>query len=469
MNETSQPTDLFLPLTRQSRRPLCAQVEDQLRRAIRSGVLVPGTRLPSTRDLATQLDISRGVVVNAYAQLGAEGYLVLRPRSRARISDFGGPRSTPAEVTLGDQRPRFDFRLGAPDVSRFPRTVWVRCLRTALLAMSNADLGYGDERGVERLRAALAEYLGRVRGVVADPERVVVTSGYLQAQGLVCRALASTGRKRIAFEDPSDAEPRVSAARAGLEVVPIGVDEAGLRIDELERAVVDAVVVTPAHQFPTGAVLAPARRAALLEWLRRRDAVAIEDDYDAEYRYDRSPVGALQGLDPDRVVYAGSASKTLAPALRIGWLVVPRRLLGSVANEKLLADRGTARIEQHAFAEFLDRGELDRHLRRMRTRYRRRRDALVCALADELPDATVEGIAAGLHAAVRLTDDDDETAILEEARRRRIALGTIQQFAIEPTGGPPTILLGYAQTPEATIRAGVAEFADMVRALRRRS
>jgi GntR family transcriptional regulator/MocR family aminotransferase len=252
-------------------------------------------------------------------------------------------------------------------------------------------------------------------------------------------------------------------------VVPIEVDEAGLRLDKLERSGVDAVVVTPAHQFPTGVVLAPARRAALLAWARNHNAVVIEDDYDAEYRFDRSPVGALQGLDPDRVVYAGSASKTLAPALRIGWLVVPRGLLGSVANEKLLADRGTARIDQHAFAEFLDRGELDRHLRRMRIRYRRKRDTLVAALADELPEATVQGIAAGLHAAVRLTDDDDEAAIFAEARRRRIVLRTIQQFKIEPRKCPPTVLLGYTQIPEGAIRAGVAEIADMVRALRRRS
>ena len=235
------------------------------------------------------------------------------------------------------------------------------------------------------LRAALADYLGRVRGVVADPEHIIVTNGYTQGLGLVCHALAAAGAKRIALEDPSNPEDAVVAARAGLEPVPIAVDEAGTRVDELERAGADAVVLTPAHQHPTGVVLTGERRTALLAWLRETGAIAIEDDYDAEYRYDRAAVGALQGLDPEHVVYAGSASKTLAPALRIGWLVVPAALLEAVCHEKLLADRGTARIEQHAFADFLTRGELDRHLRRMRARYRGRRDALVEALSRGAP------------------------------------------------------------------------------------
>jgi GntR family transcriptional regulator/MocR family aminotransferase len=316
-------------------------------------------------------------------------------------------------------------------------------------------------RGVEALRAALADYLGRVRGVVADAERVVVTSGYSQGLGIVCHALAAGGASRIAVEDPSYPEQRLIIARAGLETVPVPVDDLGLRVDALPA--VDAVVVAPAHQHPTGVVLAPERRAALLKWLRDHDAVAIEDDYDAEYRYDRGGVGAIQGLDPDRVVYAGSASKTLAPALRLGWLVVPPALLGVIADEKILADRGTARIEQLAFADFLARGELDRHLRRMRARYRARNDAFVAALAAELPEAEVRGIPAGLHVTVRLPAGDDHDAIREEARRRRIELETLSDYGLRE---PPTLLLGYGQTPEPAIRAGVRELAAAVRAAR---
>jgi GntR family transcriptional regulator/MocR family aminotransferase len=466
VDETSQPVELLLSVARDDPRTLGAQIEDQLRRAIRDGALRSGARVPSTRDLSRQLGISRRVAVDAYSQLAAEGYLELRQGARPRVSENAAVAGAPPDAAARTAPPpRYDFRPHVPDVSSFPRTAWLRAIREALATITDADLRLGDARGVETLRGALADYLGRVRGVVADPDRVVVTCGYTEGLGLVCHALAAAGARRIAFEDPSQAEPRLIAARAGLEPVAAGVDDAGIRVDELEHAQVDAVVVTPAHQDPTGAVLSPERRAALVAWLRDRDAIAIEDDYDAEYRYDRAAVGALQGLDPDRVVYAGSVSKTLVPALRIGWLVVPPGLRDAVTHHKLLTDRGTAGIEQHALAGFLARGELDRHLRRMRVRYRARRDALVEALADALPEATVRGIAAGLHATVELPGGDDEHAILDEAGRRRIALATMSEYRVDATG-PPTLLLGYAPVPEAAIRAGVRELADAVRAAR---
>ena len=406
--------------------------------------------------------------MDAYAQLAAEGYLSLRQGARPRIADaVAAGRRADASAVTPEPRVRFDFRPSIPDVSTFPRAAWLRSLREALATASDADLGYGDPRGVEALRSALADYLGRVRGVVARPEQILVTNGYTQSLGLVCRALADAGARRIALEDPSNPEDALIAERAGLEPVPIAVDSAGTRIDELERSDADAIALTPAHQHPTGVVLTGERRTALLGWLGRRDAIAIEDDYDAEYRYDRAAVGALQGLDPDRVVYAGSASKTLAPALRLGWLVVPPALLEAVSREKLLADRGTARIEQYAFADFLARGELDRHLRRMRGRYRARRDALVEALSECLPEAAVHGVAAGLHVTVQLPDSDSEESIRDEARRRRVELETMSEFRPNAPGGPPVLLLGYAQMPEPTIRAGVRELAEAVRVARR--
>ena len=470
LDETSQPLELLLSVSRDGSRRLGSQIEDQLRRAIRDGALRPGARVPSTRDLARQLAVSRRVVVDAYAQLAAEGYLSLRQGARPRVSEAAAlaSGSEPA-ATRPPPRARFDFRPSVPDVSTFPRAAWLRSLREALATITDADLGYGDTRGVEVLRTALADYLGRVRGVVADPEHIIITNGYTQGLGLVCRALAAGGARRIALEVPSNPEDAVIAESARLEPVPIGVDEGGTRVDELECADADAVVLTPAHQHPTGVVLRGERRAALLAWLRKTGAIAIEDDYDAEYRYDRAAVGALQGLDPDRVVYAGSASKTLAPALRIGWLVVPPALLEAVQREKLLADRGTARIEQHAFADFLTRGELDRHLRRMRSRYRARRDALLDALADALPDADARGVAAGLHVTVELPDADDERAIREEARRRRIELETMTDYQPEVAGRPPALVLGYAQMPEPAIRAGIHELGEAVRAARRRN
>jgi GntR family transcriptional regulator / MocR family aminotransferase len=443
-----------------------AQIEEHLRQAIRTGALKPGARVPSTRDLARQLGVSRGLVVNAYAQLGAEGYLVVRQGALPRVSDaVAGDEAAEVEEAPAAAPPRYDFRPALPDVSMFPRDAWLRCVRKALAEMTDEDLRYGEPRGAPPLRAALADYLGRVRGVVATPGRFVITTGYRQSEHLVCQALADRGARRIALENPGHPEQRISAQRAGLEPVMIDVDDGGMRIDELEGANVDAVILTPTHQSPVGVTLSGERRGALLAWLRDRDAIAIEDDYDAEFRYDRAAVGALQGLEPEHVVYAGTVSKTLVPALRIGWVALPSRLVDAVAEEKRLADRTTAQIDQHAFAHFLTSGELDRHLRRMRVRYRSRRDALVAALAAELPEARVEGIAAGLHATVRLPEGDDELAIAEEAARRRVAIEVMAEYR-SGTAGAPTLLLGYGQISEPSIRPGIAALADAVRATR---
>jgi GntR family transcriptional regulator / MocR family aminotransferase len=463
LNETSQPLELLLSVSRDAGGTLGAQIEEGLRQAIRTRAVKPGAAVPSTRDLARQLGVSRRVVVDAYGQLAAEGYLTLRQGARPHVSDAPAAANGREPAPAPEPPPRFDFRPSVPDVSSFPRAEWLRATREALATMPDADLQYGDWIGLETLRQALADYLGRVRGVVADASRVVITSGYTQALTLLCHALAIGGARRIAIEDPANPEQLVIARRAGLEPVPIAVDEDGLRVQELGDE--DAVVITPAHQHPTGAVLSGERRAALLAWLRDRGALAIEDDYDAEYRYDRAAVGALQGLEPDRVAYAGSASKTLAPALRLGWLVVPPPLLEAIRSEKYLADMGTERIGQQAFAHFLERGELDRHLRRMRGRYRARRDALVQALADELPEATVKGIAAGLHVTVEIPGVD-ERALAEEAARRRIRFNTMLDYRDPAPPGPATLMLGYGQLAEPAIRAGVRELAAAVTSAR---
>jgi GntR family transcriptional regulator/MocR family aminotransferase len=465
MNESSQPTELLLSVSKDAPGTLGSQIEGQLRSRIRDGALRAGTALPSTRDLARQLGISRRVVVDAYGQLTAEGYLSVRQGARPRVAAPAvGTSPAPARPMPRTAELRFDFRPSMPDVTTFPRAAWARCLRNAATAITDADLSYGDPCGVEALRSALADYLGRVRGVVAATENVVITSGYTQALAVVCRALAQSGARRIALESPADPEYGMIAARAGLEPVPVAVDADGIRVDLLDAANVDAVVVTPAHQHPTGAVLSSARRTDLVAWLRAREAIAVEDDYDAEYRYDRAAVGAVQGLEPDRVVYAGSASKTLAPALRLGWLVVPSALLGAIRDEKLLTDRGTARIEQLAFTDFLTSGHLDRHLRRMRLRYGARREALVTALADDLPEATVHGIAAGLHLTVELPPGDDERAIRAAALERRIALSTMSDYG--ERSGPPTLMLGYGHLPEPAVRPGVRELANAIHAAR---
>ena len=442
---------------------LRAQLEDQLREAVRAGRLRAGVALPSSRALARELGVSRGVVVEAYAQLAAEGYLVARQGAPTRVSEAATPGSGAAAPPAGERPPRFDLRTGRPDVSLFPRAAWLASLRQALREAPDARLDYGDPRGAPELRGALARYLGRVRGVACDPERVVVTSGMAQGMALFARALTGGGARRLAMEDPSSAPGRGQLASNGLEIVPVPVDDEGLRTDALEAAGrPDAVMVTPAHQFPLGVVLAPERRAALVDWAARAGAVVLEDDYDAEYRYDRQPVGAVQGLAPDLVAYAGSTSKTLAPGLRLGWLVVPEGLLGAVTAAKESDDLGTPVVEQLALAHFLERGELDRHLRRTRAVYRARRDALVAALATFLPDCAPAGVAAGLHLVVHLSSGTDERAVLEAARSRGLGLAGISEHRMRP--GPPALLLGYGRIPEPAIEPAVRALADSLRA-----
>ncbi|MGX6606121.1 MocR-like pyridoxine biosynthesis transcription factor PdxR [Micromonosporaceae bacterium Da 78-11] len=456
--------ELLLTVSKDLPGTLSAQIQGQVRAAVRGGSLHAGTPVPSTRDLARQLGVSRKVAVDAYAQLAAEGFLALRQGAQPRVAPGPFPHPAPMPRPAAGLPVRFDLRPARPDVSSFPRADWARCLRDAVTEITVDDLGYGDGLGVDVLRDSLADYLGRVRGVVTDRDRIVVTNGYLQGLGLLCRTLAGRGARRIACEDPSSGEEARIATRAGLEAVRVPVDDLGLRVDLLAAARVDAVILTPAHQHPTGVVLAPERRTALIAWLRAAGAIAIEDDYDAEYRYDRPAVGALQGLDQDQVVYAGTASKILAPALRLGWLVLPPALVDRVREEKLLHDQGTARIEQLAFAHFLRRGDLDRHLRRMHARYRHRRDVTIAALAASLPAATVRGIAAGLHVTVELPGDADEAAIAAAARSRGIALATMGDYW---TGGgrPPTLILGYSQMTESRLQAGVAELAAVVHEL----
>ena len=294
-------------------------------------------------------------------------------------------------------------------MSSFPRAAWLRSIRSALADAPNEVFGYLTGRGVPQLRTALAGYLNRVRGTVADPDHMVICTGYAQGVTLLMGVLAAAGAKRLALEDPSSRDDALPAARAaGLEVVGIPVDGDGIRVDLLRDSGADAVILTPSHQWPTGSVLSARNRAAVIRWATERGAVIVEDDYDAEYRYDRTPVGALQGLAPDHVVYAGSASKTLAPGLRLGWFVLPGHLTEPMAAAKIAADRGSPALEQVALADFVTRGEFDRHLRRMRPVYRRRRDALLAALARHLPWLEPAGVSAGLHLVTWLPPHLDE-------------------------------------------------------------
>ena len=462
---TSSDLELLIPLQRDEAQPLHRQLEEGLREAIRGGRLAPGAAVPSTRALARQLDVSRGIVVEAYEQLIAEGYLLSRPGGATRVASTAIATPVARGADEVGRSVDIEFRSGRPDLNLFPRQAWHRSVRRVLNEAPAERLGYLDGRGVPELRSSLASYLNRVRGTAARPDNVVVSSGFVQGLRLVAEALCARGSRRIGLEDPGHAEARTIAERAGLEVVGIPVDESGLRVDALETAGVDIVLVTAAHQYPTGGVLPPDRRAALIAWASDGPRVVIEDDYDAEFRYDREPIGSLQGLAPECVVYAGSASKVLAPGFRLGWIVAPASLADAVAQAKLWADHGSPALEQLAFADFLEHGELDRHLRRMRPIYRRRRDALLEALRRHLPELRPAGASAGLHVLAWLPPDVDETRVVEAARGAGIAIEGLSRRMIRPqnVGG---LVFGYGTPDEATIERGVRRLADVIATVR---
>ena len=453
--------ELHLDLAAGAGPSLRARVEHALRDGIRSGVLAPATRLPSTRTLAAQLGVSRGVVVDAYAQLVAEGYLTARHGAGTAVAATEPPRSgrpahPPAATTV-----RHDLSPFVPQLSAFPRGAWRAATGRVLRDAPDAHLGLPEGAGLAQLRVALAGYLGRARGVRTSPEQIVVTNGLRQGLGLLWPALAATGARTVGAEQPGWRGVTETAADAGMQVVALPVDEHGLvveRLDDHPRP--DAVVVAPAHQFPTGAVLSPARRTELVAWARRTGALIVEDDYDAEYRYDREPIGALQGLAPGHVVYGGSASKSLAPAVRLGWLALPRDLAPALAALQLRRGGMPAALQQLAFADLVERGELDRHLRRQRRSYRRRRDALLAELRRRLPEVEVRGAAAGLFVVVHLPAGTDEAAVLGAAR----AIG----LSLEGLGvaGEPALVVGYANLAEAAVAGAVEALAASVRSAR---
>jgi GntR family transcriptional regulator/MocR family aminotransferase len=464
---TSSDLELLVTLDRGSREPLHRQLERALRDAVRDGRLPAASPLPSSRALAGQLGLSRGIVVEAYEQLAAEGYLASRPGgatrgARAPSSPATGRRGIPEPATFA-----FDFRPGRPDVTEFPRAIWLRAVRRVLAGAPSERLTYLGGRGVPELGMALATYLNRVRGTAADAADIVVCTGFAQGLALTARALAATGARTVAVEDPSDPEYRATIRDAGLAWVAVPVDDRGLLVDRLAASDADAVVVTGAHQYPTGGVLPPDRRSALVAWAERRGGTIIEDDYDAEFRYDREPIGAIQGLAPERVVHAGSASKILAPGLRLGWLVTPPHLTETIVALKQAADMGSAAIDQLAFADVLERGELDRHLRRMRPIYRRRRDALLAALAEHLSGAEPVGASAGLHVLAWLPPDVDEASILEAAAAAGIGLAGVTSRRVAP--GRAGLIFGYGAIVESAIEPGIRRLADVVAAARSRA
>lgn len=453
VSQTTSGLDLLLELPPGKGRG--AALERALRGAIRTGRLARGSALPSSRALARDLQIARSTVAGAYAQLVAAGYLTTRQGAGTWVASGPVPISTDGFAEALPEQPRFDLRPGFPDLSSFPRTLWLRALGRALSRASDSVFAPGDPRGRPELRQSLAEYLARSRGVVIGPGQLLVCNGFCQGFQLLCRVLRARGARRIALEDPCVFLYPPIARNVGLEVVSVPVDGDGLSVERLAEASVDAVLVTPAHQFPLGPTMSPHRRAALIAWAEANDALIIEDDYDGEFRYDRQPVGALQGLDPEHVAYAGTTSKTLTPGIRLAWLALPAALLPAAIEERGLGDRYAPVLDQLALAELIDRGDFDRHIRRMRLRYRRRRDRLVAGVRKAAPRLDPVGVAAGLHVLLELPDGVSEAQVLAVAEERSIGLFGLARFRQSAADSKQALVVGYGTPAEHTFESAL--------------
>lgn len=419
-----------------------------LREAIRSGRLAPGTRLPPYRTLSADLGIARNTVAEAYAELVAEGWLTARQGSGTRVAPRAAPaRRGPASPVPSPPpaRPAYNLLQGQPDASSFPRSSWLTSARRALTAAPTEAFGPGDPHGRPELREALAEYLARARGVRTDPASIVISSGFAHSLRLLVRVL----RGPMAVEAYGLAFHRGILAAARMRTVPLAVDAEGARTGELAASGARSVLLTPAHQFPTGGPLGPERRAAVVDWARTTGGTVLEDDYDGEFRYDRQPVGALQGLDPERVVHLGSVSKSLSPAVRLGWMVLPGPLVAEVVAAKGEREATASALDQLTLADLITSGAYDRHVRRMRQRYRRRRDLLVAALAERAPHIDVSGVAAGLHAVLELPPGTEDAAV-RAALARGLVLDGLAGYR-HPDSTMPVqdgLVVGYGTPPE---------------------
>ncbi|GHJ39698.1 PLP-dependent aminotransferase family protein [Streptomyces sp. TS71-3] len=456
VSQTNLAGDLLLDLAQPGTGPLHERVKRSLRSAIRKGRIEVGTALPPSRQLAADLGCSRWAVTEAYGQLAAEGYLEARSGSATRVRwsnapDTGSVRPTAHEAPAA----RFDLAPGLPDLRAFPRRRWADAVRAQATQAAFTELGYPPPGGHLRLRRLLAEYLGRSRGVLANPQDVTVCTSVTDGVRRFCQALRANGITAVGCEEPGWTRLRGVIRAAGLEPVPVRTDDGGLRTGDLAgHAGLRAVLTAPAHQFPLGAVLVPERRAALLDWARRVDGVVLEDDYDAEFRYDRRPVAAMQGMDPSRVVLFKSLSKTLSPALGIGWLVAPPRWTDQLHQMDQAATQPST-LDQLAFAALLESGAYDRHLRSCRQRYRNRRDTLVRALAHELPGTPVSGAAAGLHLILRLPPTTDTEAVVSAAATRSLRTADLAAYHATTVHTDHGLVLGYGNLADSAVNEAV--------------
>ncbi len=444
--------DLDLHLEVGETRPARA-LERALRDAIAAGRVSPGGRLPASRGLAADLGIARSTVAEVYGQLAAEGWLESRVGAGTWVAEMAAPGPAGRETTAAGLGPRPYFG-GIPDTSLFPRREWAAAARRAADAAASAELGYPDQRGSLRLRQELAGYLRRTRGAQASAERIVIGQGFSGLLTLVCRAMAGAGARRLAVEEYGHAAHREIAAAAGLDLIPLPVDGEGADVARLHPGI-DGVLLTPAHQFPTGVPLSPARRRAVTAWARQSGGLVIEDDYDGEFRYDRRAVGALQGMAPGHVIYIGTSSKALAPAVGLGWAVVPQARMAMLLARRPALGEPRDTLNQLTLAEFIAAHSYDRHVRRMRAEYRRRREHLAAQLAARVPAARLAGVPAGIQALTVLPDRTDPDQVTAAGLRRGLAFSALREYAASGGTHPAAVVLGFGASPAARALADI--------------
>ncbi|WP_275543270.1 MocR-like pyridoxine biosynthesis transcription factor PdxR [Streptomyces sioyaensis] len=435
-------------MDRTSRLPLAVQIRNSLRELVEDGTLRPGARIPSSRQLALDIRVSRSVVVEAYEQLSAEGYLESRHGSGTAVSAHAHAPDLTSTLVPPDREPTpeamWDLRTGTSNVVDFPRHEWIRCVTAVVADASHQELGYSPPAGVPLTRRVLTSYLGRVRGVRSRPEDLMITSGFAQGLALICKVLLDRGHTTLAVEDPGHPGEREFITSSGLRPIGIPVDDDGLRVDLLEESGVRAVLLTPANQFPTGARLSQARRERLIAWAREVDGYILEDDFNSAFLHRSDRLPALQSLAPDRVVYAGSASKTLAPALRLGWLTAPSELMASIEHVRAGWDIGCSGLEQLALARFIDSGALDRHQRQLRKEFHRRRQTIRHQLETCLPGTRLTGRDSGLQAYLQLPAHIAEQPLIRAARQYSVLARGGRFYTMTDTSRPPALVISYA-------------------------
>lgn len=455
---------VVLEVRRDQLPPLATQIADQLREQVQQGRLTPHARLPSSRRLAQDLQVSRSVVVEAYEKLTGEGLLESVRGSGTRVAAHAD-RRVRKPVNLVDRAippVRFNLLPGTPNPATFPHREWIASYQRALDTQGHHGLGYPPLLGLEQLRTELIAYLGRMRGVLGHPHNTMVTGGFAHGLGLVCALLRELGIDSLAIEDPSHDRQRRFIEENGIRTPAVPVGPEGLDIERLYATGARAVLVTPFHQFPLGVSMSPAREAELVRWAQDTDGLIIEDDYDGGLWLEhRGRHLALQSAAPDRVIYAGTASKLLAPGLRLGWMVLPPRLTRVMESVRGRRDLGCDGLMQLAFAEFLRSGLLDGHLRKMRSRYLAQHRELMRAVEQYLPAATLVGPVAGLHAYAALPEGTDEERLVAQALRRSVLVKGSQVFYDDPASARPGLVLGYTAlsrpaVPEAIRRIGRA-------------